>query len=105
MNETLSAEDRAAALAELPGWQQVAGRDAIHRTFRFEDFNRAFGFMARVALQAEKMNHHPEWFNVYNRVDVVLSTHDAGGLTARDIRLAHFIDKAAAQTGSVQGPA
>lgn len=105
MNEKLSAEDRAAALAELPEWQDVAGRDAIHRTFRFEDFNQAFGFMARVALQAETMNHHPEWFNVYNRVDVVLSTHDAGGLSARDVRLAHFIDKAAAQTGSVQRPA
>lgn len=105
MNEKLSAEDRAAALAELPGWQEVAGRDAIHRTFRFEDFNQAFGFMARVALQAEKMNHHPEWFNVYNRVDVILSTHDAGGLSARDIRLAHFIDKAAAQTATVQKPA
>lgn len=101
MNEKLSAEDRAAALAELPGWQEVDGRDAIHRTFRFEDFNQAFGFMARVALQAEKMNHHPEWFNVYNRVNVILSTHDAGGLSARDIRLAHFIDKAAAQTTTV----
>ena len=100
MNEKLSAADRAAALAELPGWKEVAGRDAIHQTFRFEDFNQAFGFMARVALQAEKMNHHPEWFNVYNRVDVVLSTHDAGGLSGRDIRLAHFIDNAAAQSGA-----
>lgn len=100
MIEKLSTADRTEALAELPGWQDVAGRDAIHQTFRFEDFNQAFGFMARVALQAEKMNHHPEWFNVYNRVDVVLSTHDAGGLSARDIRLAHFIDKAAAQSGA-----
>jgi 4a-hydroxytetrahydrobiopterin dehydratase len=100
MTEKLSPEDRAAALAELPGWKEAAGRDAIHRSFRFQDFNQAFGFMARVALQAEKMNHHPEWFNVYNRVDVVLSTHDAGGLSGRDIRLAHFIDKAATQSGA-----
>ena len=105
MIEKLSTADRATALAELPGWKEVAGRDAIHQTFRFEDFNQAFGFMARVALQAEKMNHHPEWFNVYNRVDVVLSTHDAGGLSARDIRLAHFIDKAAAQSGARKEPA
>ncbi len=102
MIEKLSAADRAAAVAELPGWRDVAGRDAIQHTFRFEDFNQAFGFMARVALQAESMNHHPEWFNVYNRVDVVLSTHDAGGLSARDIRLAHFIDEAATQSGAKQ---
>lgn len=102
MIEKLSAAERAAALAELTSWKVVAGRDAIQQTFRFEDFNQAFGFMARVALQAEKMNHHPEWFNVYHRVDVVLSTHDAGGLSARDIRLAHFIDKAAAQSGAEQ---
>ncbi len=91
----LAGPERAAALARLPGWAPVAGRDAIRKEFRFADFNAAFGFMARVALAAEKLDHHPEWSNVYNRVDIVLSTHDAGGLTARDIALAEAIDRAA----------
>jgi 4a-hydroxytetrahydrobiopterin dehydratase len=76
------------ALAQLPGWQAVAGREAIAREFRFKDFNAAFAFMTRVALLAEKMNHHPEWFNVYNKVDVTLATHDAGGVTQNDIDMA-----------------
>ena len=83
------------ALAELPGWSAVEGRDAIARSFRFETFNEAFGWMTRVALFAEKLDHHPEWFNVYNRVDVILTTHDADGVTALDIQLARFMEKAA----------
>lgn len=85
----------AAALATLPGWSATPGRDAITKSFRFADFNAAFGFMARVALVAEKMDHHPEWSNVYNKVDVVLTTHDAGGVTEKDVALARFMDEAA----------
>jgi 4a-hydroxytetrahydrobiopterin dehydratase len=85
----------AAALAQLEGWRAVEGRDAIAKEFRFKDFNAAFGFMARVALHAEKADHHPEWFNVYNRVEVTLATHDAGGVTEKDVALAQFIDAAA----------
>ena len=82
-----------ARLAEaLPGWALVEGRDAIRRGFRFRDFNEAWGFMARVALLAEAQDHHPEWSNAYNRVEVVLTTHDAGGLSERDLRLARAID-------------
>lgn len=79
----------------LPGWTMVDGRDAITRSFKFKDFNAAFGFMTRAALIAEQMNHHPEWFNVWNRVDVTLSTHDAGGLTERDLKLAEAMDRVA----------
>jgi 4a-hydroxytetrahydrobiopterin dehydratase len=79
----------------LPAWRMVDGRDAITRTFTFKDFNAAFGFMTRVALAAERMNHHPEWFNVWNRVEVTLSTHDAGGLTERDLKLAEAMDRMA----------
>ena len=86
---------RAQALGELKGWSEVAGRDAISKSFKFADFNAAFAFMARVALAAEKADHHPEWFNVYNRVDITLSTHDAGGLSERDVALAKFIDSVA----------
>ena len=86
----------AAAVQELAGWSVVDGRDAITRSYKFKDFNAAFGFMTRVALKAERLDHHPEWFNVYNRVDVTLSTHDAGGVTALDVKLARFIDEAAA---------
>lgn len=92
MTHKLDPDARRAALASLPQWQEVQGRDAITRSLRFADFNAAFGFMVRVALKAEQMNHHPEWFNVYNRVDITLSTHDAGGLSALDIELARFID-------------
>jgi 4a-hydroxytetrahydrobiopterin dehydratase len=92
MPHKLDSDARRAALASLPQWREVEGRDAITRSLRFSDFNAAFGFMARVALKAEQMNHHPEWFNVYNRVDITLTTHDAGGLSALDIELARFID-------------
>ncbi|MDM7945342.1 MAG: 4a-hydroxytetrahydrobiopterin dehydratase [Oceanibaculum nanhaiense] len=81
-----------AALAELTGWRRVEGRPAIARSFKFTDFNQAFGFMTRVALMAEKLDHHPEWSNVYNRVEIVLTTHDAGGVSERDLKLARFID-------------
>lgn len=83
---------RAAALAALPAWSPVDGRDAIRRTFRFADFSAAWGFMSRVALLAEQQGHHPEWSNVYGRVDITLTTHDADGLSARDITLAASID-------------
>ncbi|MBC7770396.1 MAG: 4a-hydroxytetrahydrobiopterin dehydratase [Phycisphaerales bacterium] len=86
----------AAALARLENWQAEPDRDAISNEYRFKDFNAAFGFMTRVAMYAEKHDHHPEWHNVYNRVDVTLTTHDAGGVTDKDIALAHFIDQAAA---------
>jgi 4a-hydroxytetrahydrobiopterin dehydratase len=88
MGAKLTAEARAAALAELAGWREVAGRDAITKTFQFADFNEAWGFMTRVALVAEKMDHHPEWFNVWNRVEITLSTHDVGGVSERDVKLA-----------------
>lgn len=84
-----------ACLATLAGWQRVTGREAIGKTFRFEDFNAAFGWMCRVALMAERLDHHPEWRNVFNRVEVVLTTHDAGGLTELDFRLAAFMDEVA----------
>jgi len=89
----LTAEERAAALRELAGWKEVQGRDAIQRSFKFKNFNEAWGFMNRVALMAEKADHHPEWFNVYNRVDILLTTHDCNGLSARDVTLAKKIDK------------
>ena len=91
----------AQALASLPGWAAApAGRDAIQRSYRFKDFNAAFGFMARVALMAETLDHHPEWSNVYNRVEVTLATHDAGGVTALDVTLAEFMDLAAQALGA-----
>lgn len=92
MATKLTESERAEALASIGDWSLVDGRDAITRTFRFKDFNAAFGFMSRAALKAEKMDHHPEWFNVYNKVEVTLSTHDAGGLTELDIKLARFMD-------------
>lgn len=95
MATKLTESERAEALTSIGDWSLVDGRDAITRTFQFKDFNAAFGFMSRAALKAEKMDHHPEWFNVYNKVEVTLSTHDAGGLTELDIRLARFMDKAA----------
>ena len=95
MVERLAAEVRQSALKGLPGWSEVAGRDAITKKFVFKDFNQAFGFMSRAALVAEKMDHHPEWFNVYKTVEVTLSTHDAGGLTERDVKLAEAMDKIA----------
>ncbi|MDX1424832.1 MAG: 4a-hydroxytetrahydrobiopterin dehydratase [Kiloniellales bacterium] len=95
MVDKLGAEARREALAELSGWSLVEGRDAIEKSFKFRTFNEAWGFMSRVALAAEKLNHHPEWCNVYNRVDIVLSTHDCGGLSELDIKLAKRIDAAA----------
>lgn len=95
MVERLSVEARRAALGKLAGWSEVPGRDAIQRTFTFKDFNAAFGFMTRAALVAEKSDHHPEWRNVYKTVEVVLSTHDAGGVTGRDIALAEAMNKIA----------
>jgi 4a-hydroxytetrahydrobiopterin dehydratase len=100
MVEKLAAEARKSALKELAGWSDVSGRDAIGRTFTFRDFNEAFGFMARAALVAEKNDHHPEWRNVYKTVEVVLATHDAGGVTARDIDLAKSMDAIARQFGA-----
>lgn len=94
MVHKLTSEERKIQLDSLPLWTSVAGRDAIQRSLRFADFNEAFGFMTRVAIKAQEMNHHPEWFNVYERVDITLSTHDAGGLTVRDIELARFVDDA-----------
>ena len=88
----------AEALKALPGWAAAkGGRDAITRTYRFKDFNAAFGFMTRVGLMAEKLDHHPEWFNVYNRVEVLLATHDADGVTELDVTLANIMDEVAAQ--------
>jgi 4a-hydroxytetrahydrobiopterin dehydratase len=92
MSQKLAGDARKIALSRLKGWSEVAGRDAITRKFVFADFNQAFGFMTRAALVAEKMDHHPEWFNVYKTVEVTLSTHDAGGLTERDIKLAEAMD-------------
>jgi 4a-hydroxytetrahydrobiopterin dehydratase len=99
MAERLSAEVRTSALKQLPGWTEAPGREAIARTFTFKDFNEAFGFMSRVALVAEKSDHHPEWRNVYKTVEVVLATHDAGGVTALDIELAKAMNAIARQLG------
>ena len=93
--EKLSGEARKSALAKLSGWGEVAGRDAIEKKFTFKDFNAAFGFMTRAALVAEKMDHHPEWSNVYKTVAVTLSTHDAGGVTELDVQLAGAMDRIA----------
>ena len=95
MAEKLTGSTRKSALAKLDGWSEVEGRDAITKKFMFKDFNEAFGFMARVALIAEKLDHHPEWFNVYNKVEVTLATHDAGGVTERDVKLAEAMDRLA----------
>ena len=91
----LTDAERQDALAALPGWTHDGTRDAISKSFRFRDFGEAFAFMTRVALEAEKANHHPEWSNVWNRVDIVLTTHDAGGLTGRDVALATKIEEIA----------
>ncbi len=84
-----------AALEQLEGWRADEERDAILKTYRFIDFNAAFGWMSRVAMLAEKLDHHPEWANIYNRVDVLLSTHDANGVTELDLTMAQFMDRAA----------
>ena len=95
MAKRLTDAERTAALAGLKGWTLVDGREAMTKRFTFPDFNAAFGFMTRAALVAEQMNHHPEWFNVWNKVDVTLATHDAGGLTALDVKLAEAMNKIA----------
>jgi|SRR4249920_654842 4a-hydroxytetrahydrobiopterin dehydratase len=96
MPEKLTGNARQAALAKLSGWSEVEGRDAISRKFTFKDFSEAFGFMARAAMMAEKLDHHPEWFNVYNTVEVTLATHEAGGVTERDVQLAQEMNRLAA---------
>uniref|UniRef100_A0A8B9PJ55 4a-hydroxytetrahydrobiopterin dehydratase n=3 Tax=Apteryx TaxID=8821 RepID=A0A8B9PJ55_APTOW len=100
----LTTEERNQVLLDLKasGWSELGERDAIYKEFNFKNFNQAFGFMTRVALQAEKMNHHPEWFNVYSKVQITLISHDCGGLTKRDVKLAQFIDKAAASVNQTQ---
>jgi 4a-hydroxytetrahydrobiopterin dehydratase len=95
MAAKLDAAARNSALGALKGWTEVSGRDAITKKFVFKDFNQAFGFMTRAALIAEKMDHHPEWFNVYKTVDVTLATHDAGGVTELDVKLAAEMDRLA----------
>src|SRR6202008_2433136 len=95
----LTAEARTAALQELPGWSDIDGRDAIGRVFTFKNFNEAFGFMTRIAMVAEKNDHHPEWRNVYKTVEVVLATHDAGGVSALDIELAQAMKAIATELG------
>src|SRR6187200_2668998 len=95
MAQKLTGQTRSDALRKLNGWSETSGRDAITRKFVFKDFNEAFGFMARAALIAEKMDHHPEWFNVYKTVEVTLSTHDAGGLTELDVKLAEAMNRLA----------
>ncbi len=102
MIEKLTAKERKKALATLKGWKKTKGRDGIRKTFVFADFNAAFSWMSRVAMMAEKHDHHPEWHNVYKTVDVVLTTHDAGGLSARDIIMARFMDKTAGAAGRVK---
>jgi 4a-hydroxytetrahydrobiopterin dehydratase len=96
MSERLQGAQRIKAVQELNGWSDVPGRDAIHKTFQFKNFRKAWGFMSEVALVAEKMDHHPEWANVYGRVDVTLTTHSAQGLTALDVKLAQKMDEISA---------
>jgi 4a-hydroxytetrahydrobiopterin dehydratase len=97
MADKLSGADRTAALSDLPGWRESQDRDAIAKDFTFKSFIEAFGFMTRVALHAEKLNHHPEWSNVYNKVSILLTTHDADGLTDLDVKLAKKIEREAAR--------
>ena len=95
MKKLKKSQDIESFIKKNSSWKKMKGRPALQKSFKFSNFNEAFGFMTRVALVAEQMNHHPEWFNVYNRVDVVLSTHDAGGITELDFKLAEFMDEAA----------
>ena len=104
MGQKLTNEGRKVALARLAGWSEVKGRDAITRKFVFRDFNEAFGFMTRAALVAEKLDHHPEWFNVYKNVEVTLATHDAGGVTELDIELAEAMDRLASRSRTSPRP-
>ncbi|MAK61450.1 MAG: 4a-hydroxytetrahydrobiopterin dehydratase [Ponticaulis sp.] len=91
----MSALGAEAAISKLQGWSVAENGKAIEKTFKFADFNEAFGFMTRAALKADKMDHHPEWFNVYNKVEVTLTTHDAGDVTELDVELAGFMDEIA----------
>jgi 4a-hydroxytetrahydrobiopterin dehydratase len=100
MAEKLTADDRAAQLAAMDGWSEAKDGTAITKTFKFDGFEAAFGFMTRVAIRAQSMDHHPDWSNAYNKVVVELSTHDAGGITTLDIELAEYMDVAASQTGA-----
>jgi 4a-hydroxytetrahydrobiopterin dehydratase len=100
MRKALKDEARTVALARIPSWRALAERDAVFKAFKFADFRTAFGFMTQIALIAERLNHHPEWSNVWNRVEITLTTHDAGGLTLRDVELAEAIDRVAAQLGT-----
>ena len=95
MVEKLSDAERDSFFADHPDWTPAEGRDAAQRTFRFSGFAEAFGWMTRIAIEADKADHHPEWFNVYDRVEVTLTTHDAGGLSARDVAMAKVMDGAA----------
>ncbi len=95
MAQRLTDDARRSVIGDLAGWSEVPGREAIHKSFKFKDFNEAFGFMSRVALIAERMDHHPEWRNVWNTVEVVLATHDAGGITKLDIDLARKMNEIA----------
>lgn len=97
MKKLKKSQDIESFIKKNKGWKKIKGRPALQKSFLFADFNAAFGFMSRVALAAEQMNHHPEWFNVYNKVDVTLSTHDAGGVTDLDFKLAKFMDSVGAQ--------
>jgi len=97
---SLNHEQRSQLLPQLQGWLSHPSRDAIQKSFTFADFNAAWGFMNRVALEAERLNHHPEWSNVWNRVEIVLTTHDAGGLSLLDVRMAERIDRLARSTAS-----
>lgn len=99
MIEKLKGAARDKALAELKGWEKVRGRDAIEKTYTFKDFSEAFGWMTRIALAAEKADHHPEWGNIYNTVVVQLTTHDAGGVSERDIKMAKLMDRLAGKAG------
>jgi 4a-hydroxytetrahydrobiopterin dehydratase len=104
MVDRLIGAARHAAIRELRDWAEVEDRDAIRKVYHFGSFREAWGFMSEVALMAEKMDHHPEWFNVYNRVEIVLTTHDAGGLSERDVRLAHAIDELRPERDRRSGP-
>ena len=99
MAEKLSADDRKALLASMKGWSEGEGGKSIAKTFKFDGFEAAWGFMTRVAIKAQTMDHHPDWSNAYSTVEVELSTHDAGGVTELDIELAKYMDVAASQTG------
>jgi len=98
MVEILSDRERLSAMQELDGWSQCEGRDAICKTYKFKDFRAAFAWMTNVAMKAEKIDHHPEWFNVYNKVDVVLTTHSASGVTRLDMELARYMDVVVQET-------